>query len=150
MLNINNNSNNSANLKNVDKISNSSDNIKSGILIKNKYLSVINNVISFVNTNNKLPNYVSTFLGTINPENLIYILSKILNFYKTNKKLSNIISVNTWSSIKSTNLSSVITDLNIKNILNSIKKKEVQFKNIHGISNLTTLLSINMKIVMLI
>lgn len=96
-------------LKNVSYPTNPSEKITSGSLTKSQYLSLNNKIITYINTYGKLPNYVTTSLGTIRYENLVYTYSKILSFYKTNNRLPNYVSVSSWTSIKSSGEGAVST-----------------------------------------
>ncbi|NYB27785.1 MAG: hypothetical protein HVN34_10785 [Methanobacteriaceae archaeon] len=100
--NINKNSNKAVTVKTVAKAPKPVEKVKTGTLSKKEYISVANKINTFINTNGRLPNFVSTSLGTMRPENVIYSYSKVLDFYKTNKRLPNYVSVKPWSTISKT------------------------------------------------
>lgn len=60
---------------------------KSGSISKTKYLSYVNSLVSFINSNGRVPNFQTTSLGKIPYQRLIYIYSKIMNYYNLNQKL---------------------------------------------------------------
>jgi hypothetical protein len=55
------------------------------------------NITAFIAANGRLPNYVSTSLGNMKYQSLIYMYSDIMNFYKTYDRLPNYVSVNSWT-----------------------------------------------------
>ncbi|MDI9624540.1 MAG: transglutaminase family protein [Methanothermobacter sp.] len=80
-----------------------------GILTKPNYIKLASSVTNFIKTNGKLPNYATTVIGRINPENIAYAMSRILAFYNDYKILPNYVTVkyiqpkNSGSSGSSTN-----------------------------------------------
>ncbi|MCE5213123.1 MAG: hypothetical protein LLF83_00175, partial [Methanobacterium sp.] len=88
-------------LKSVTAAPSPSESVKSGTLTKTEYLSIANKITTYISTYGRLPNYVTTSLGTMRYENLIYTLSKVLNYYDTNNSLPSSVSVKSWSSITS-------------------------------------------------
>ncbi len=66
----------------------------SGNISKSEYLSIAQSLISFINANGRTPNYVTTSLGKINFNHVVYLFSKVMNFYKTNNRLPNYVSIN--------------------------------------------------------
>ncbi|MGZ7047651.1 MAG: pseudomurein-binding repeat-containing protein, partial [Methanobacterium sp.] len=65
----------------------------SGSITKSGYIDAANRINSFINTYGQAPNYVTTTLGKVPYESLVYMYSKILNFYKTNNYLPNYVTM---------------------------------------------------------
>lgn len=98
VLNINSGQNNSLNIKNVSEPTNPTESVKSGSIQKTEYLQIAQKLIAFTDSNGRLPNYVSSSLGKIRYESLVYMYSKIINFQDTNNRLPSTVSVTTWTS----------------------------------------------------
>ncbi|OEC86303.1 Ig-like domain-containing protein, partial [Methanobacterium sp. A39] len=64
-----------------------------GNIVLTEYLSIAQNIRNYINSNNCAPNYMTSSLGNIQYESLVYIYSKILNYYKTNGNLPNYVLV---------------------------------------------------------
>ena len=94
--NISNNNKSLIALKNVSKATSPSETTTGGTLTKAQYLAVANSLITYVNTNGKLPNYVNTAIGTIKYSSLEYMFSKIVSYYGDNKALPSTVSVKSW------------------------------------------------------
>lgn len=136
--NINKNSKKAVTVKTVSKASNPSENVKSGTLTKKEYLSLANKITTFVNTNGRLPNYVSTSLGNMRYENLIYTYSKVLAFQKTNNRLPNTVSVKAWKTTSKTS-SGEGAPSTLQDKINAIGYQEAKYKRAQGNSNPTTM-----------
>ena len=91
--NINKGSTSPVTLKSVSNPSSTSENVTSGTITKTEYLSLASQITTFINTNGRLPNYVTTSLGSMSYKNLIYTYSKIMSFYKTYNRLPNTVSI---------------------------------------------------------
>lgn len=87
--------------KSVAAPTNPSESLNSGSLTKTEYLSIASRINTFINTNGRLPNYLTTSLGKMRCENLIYSYAKIMEYYKNNNKLPNTIAIKSWASITS-------------------------------------------------
>jgi hypothetical protein len=98
VLNINKSKTTPVTLRNVSNPSNPSESLSSGTLTKTEYLSIANKINKFINSYGRVPNYVSTSLGTMKYETMVYSYAKILAFYKTNKRLPNTVSVKPFNS----------------------------------------------------
>ncbi len=85
-------------LKNVSKASNPTENLTSGTFTKSQYLAIASTINAFITANGRLPNYVTTSLGTMKYQSLVYMYSKIMNYYNINKVLPNTVSVKSWYS----------------------------------------------------
>lgn len=64
-----------------------------GQLIKTDYLDACKRLISWNTKNKKTPNYVTTPIGNLSPENLVDMLSRAVKFYSDTKALPNYINV---------------------------------------------------------
>ena len=82
--------------KNVSKATSPSETTKGGTLTKAQYLTIANQINSFVNANSRLPNYVNTAVGTMKYSSLEYMFSKVMAYYGLNKVLPNTVSVKSW------------------------------------------------------
>ena len=74
-------------LKSVNSPSMSTGDAVNGTINKAGYLTIAQNIKSFIDSNGIAPNYAVSSLGKIQYESAIYMYSKILNFYRTNKYL---------------------------------------------------------------
>ena len=83
-------------LKNVSKAPSPSENLTSGTIYKSEYLTIASTINSFIKANGRAPNYVTTSLGKMEYQSLIYMYSKIMNYYNVNKVLPNTVSVKSW------------------------------------------------------
>jgi hypothetical protein len=99
LLNINNGLSTSVTLKTVTSPANSSETVKSGDIYKSEYLSIAQSILKNITSTGNAPSYVTTSLGKMNFQNLVYTFSKILNFQKTNLRLPSYVSVTSWTSI---------------------------------------------------
>lgn len=81
-------------IKTVTSPPNPIEQLKSGTIAKSEYLNLAKTIKNFVDTNGRLPNYVTTSLGKMRYDSLVYMFSKIMNFYKTNGRLPTTVSVN--------------------------------------------------------
>lgn len=66
---------------------------KSGSISKTAYLKYVNLLISFINTNGRVPNFQTTSLGKIPFINLVYMYSEIMDYYNINFKLPSYIKI---------------------------------------------------------
>ncbi len=80
-------------LENTDNPQNSTGSFKKGDINKATYLDIANRINTFVDSNDIAPNYVTTSLGNVQFEQLVYMFSKILTFHKTNSRLPNYVSM---------------------------------------------------------
>ena len=102
-----------------------SENATNGNLNSTEYLNIANNVNSFMDSNGKAPNYITSSLGNIRYESLVYMFSQILNSYNnTNGTLPDYITINTWSIIS--NASTVFLDMNQINTASETVKSYVE------------------------
>ena len=80
-----------------------SETMTSGIINSTEYKDITKRVNSFMNSNGRAPNYVSSSLGNIRYESIIYICSEILDSYNTNEVLPYSIIADPWSVVSNTN-----------------------------------------------
>ena len=64
-----------------------------GNLTKSQYITIANNVKSFISSNGRAPNYASSPLGNIRYESLVYFYAKIMRYYKINGQLPSTMNV---------------------------------------------------------
>ncbi len=62
---------------------------KTGTISKTEYMDIAKRINTFIDSENKAPNYASSSLGKVNYESLVYMLAKVFNFYNTNNILPN-------------------------------------------------------------
>jgi len=101
VININSGTTKSVTLKNVKNASNATETLKTGTLSKTQYISLAKTINTYINTNGKAPSSVTTSLGKIKFQNLVYTFSKILNFKVENGRLPNSVSVKPWNVLTS-------------------------------------------------
>lgn len=80
------------------------ENIESGTIQKTEYIQLIENLISFTNTNSRLPNYLSTKLGKMRYESSLYLLLKVNSFYNINGRLPGYVSLTPWTGTTTTSM----------------------------------------------
>lgn len=77
---------------------NPTESVKSGNIQKSEYLKLAKNILNFMNSNGRAPNYASSSLGTIRYESLVYAFSRVVAFHDDNSRLPNYVSVKSWTS----------------------------------------------------
>lgn len=80
-------------LKTVNPATSPSGTIKSGLIYKAEFITLAQTIITYISTNNKAPDYISSSLGNLSFSKAVYMYSKIMNFYKTNNRLPNYVSM---------------------------------------------------------
>jgi glutamine amidotransferase-like uncharacterized protein len=80
-------------LKSVNPPNNESGTIKSGNIQKSEFLTMAQTIKSFIDSNGRAPNYVTTSLGNMKFTSVVYMFSKIMNYYKTYNRLPNYVSM---------------------------------------------------------
>ena len=98
--NINKKSTTNIKIKYMDKAPTPVTKALTGKITKDEITKITNNILNFMNTNLRAPNYVSSSLGNIPYCEVIHMYSKILNFYKTEKRLCNYVTLEKMSSFK--------------------------------------------------
>lgn len=83
-------------LRNVSNPTNPTETFKGGTITKSNYLTIASSINSYIAKYGKAPSYVTTSLGTIKYQSLVYMYSKVLNYYKSNNKLPSSVTVGSW------------------------------------------------------
>ena len=96
VVNLNSGKTSSITIKTISTAASPTQSVKSGALTKTEYVKIAGSLKSFINNYGRLPNYVSSSLGKIRYESLIYSYSKVVLFYATNKRLPNTVTVSPW------------------------------------------------------
>jgi transglutaminase-like putative cysteine protease len=104
LLEINSGTTTPITLKTVNSANTPSESIKSGTITKAGYLDIAKRVNAFINANGRLPNYVTSSLGKLRPESLIYMFSRVLSFQETNHRLPSYVSVTPWTTAATTDM----------------------------------------------
>ena len=86
-------------LKSVNASSEPRENITEGNITKTDYVDIAKRLKAYIDSNGKIPNYVTTPFGDMKFESLVYMFSKILNYYNTNNALPNYVSMKSWSEV---------------------------------------------------
>lgn len=61
---------------------------------KSNSVKVAKNIVSFIKSNKRAPNFVTTSLGTMKFKSAVYYMARSVTFYKSNKRLPNYVTVN--------------------------------------------------------
>lgn len=72
---------------------------KSGDIYKAEYLKIANDILNFMNKNNRAPNFAESKLGNIGYQSLIYKYSCVVAFHMSNNRLPNFVTVKSWQSL---------------------------------------------------
>lgn len=80
-------------LKNVNAATSPSGSIKSGNIYRSEFVTIAQNILSYISGNNRAPDYLGTSLGNLSFDKAVYMYSKIMNFYKSNNRLPNYVSI---------------------------------------------------------
>lgn len=92
-INMNTNNLNSITAKTVNGAPNPSGTIKSGNIVKANYISYAKSIQTFINTNGRAPNFISTTLGKMQFKYMVYMYSKVVNFYVSKNRLPNYVAI---------------------------------------------------------
>jgi len=103
-------------LKSVLSPTGSTENMKNGTIYKSEFVDMANRIKSFMDSGGVAPNYISTSLGKIRYESMIYLSSRVMNYYGTNGKLPNYASMKPWTTSSTT---PVVTDPTVPDSLNT-------------------------------
>ena len=98
----------------------SGDSISSAQLTDDKFLIVAKNVVSYITTNKRAPNYASSAVGKIIYSELVDSFSRILAFYGTDNRLPSYVTISTSSSSSSSAVTASGSGLNEKNTISSL------------------------------
>lgn len=96
-ININNRNTGSITQYSFQNPLSSVESLKNGNIYKSEYVNVANQIKSSMATNGTAPSYISTSLGKVRYESLVYMYSRIVNYYGQNKVLPNYASVSPWA-----------------------------------------------------
>ena len=80
-------------LKTVSNTSTVKETVTSGKLTRSEYISLAKRINSYITTNGKIPSSMSTSIGTMKYQSIVYMYSKVLAYYDTNKVLPSTVSV---------------------------------------------------------
>jgi len=83
-------------LKNVSSPNSPSETFNGGTISKATYLSMASSVNSYISKYGKVPNYVTTSIGALKYQSMVYMFSKVMTYYNSNKKLPNSVSMKSW------------------------------------------------------
>jgi transglutaminase-like putative cysteine protease len=97
LLNINNGLSTTVTLNTVISPQSTAESITSGNLYKSEYISIAESIQSTIKSTGTAPGYVSSSLGKISYESLIYTFTKILSYQKINNRLPNYVAISAWS-----------------------------------------------------
>lgn len=103
VANINGKLNSTVVLQNYNAAPNPSETIIGGIISSKDYLSLANNIISFMDTNGRAPNFQTVTMGNIRFNSLVFMFSQILAYEKTEEILPQSITVDKWSVVSNVN-----------------------------------------------
>ena len=82
-----------------------------GNIMLSEYVNNAKNILKFIETNGRAPNYSITSLGNLNYEYLVFSYAKILDFYKVNNRLPNYAIIQTSDMNLSNQQSSIPAEL---------------------------------------
>ena len=77
----------------VNTPSSSTNSYKTGKVLKSEFLSVAKTIKNYIAKNGKPPSYLTTSLGKMNCNSMVYMFSKVMGFYNTNNRLPNYVSM---------------------------------------------------------
>jgi len=72
---------------------------KSGDIYKAEYLKIANDIVNFMNMNNRAPNFAESKLGKIGYQSLIYKYSCVVAFHMSHNRLPNFVTIKSWQSL---------------------------------------------------
>jgi len=107
------------------------ENIKTSIFDEDFYMSLSNNISTYILTNGKVPSYMVTNLGNISYQSLIYTFSSILSYYFYTSSFPDTFYFNNWSIVSNNNTKFV----SIEDILNASKVVSDYIEKFHNLPN---------------
>ena len=120
-INLNTNITTSLPLGNYTSALNPSETISTtGNLTKTDYLSLANSVKSYMGSNGRAPDYITTSLGNMGYESLVYTFAQVLRSYQVAKALPNFIRILPWSVVANNNTTFITMD-KIKNAADTVQ-----------------------------
>lgn len=96
-ININNGNMGSISQYNFQNPSGSAENLMTGNIYKSEYISLANQIKSNMESNGNAPASISTSLGQIRYESLVYMYSRIVNYCGQNNRMPNYVSLGAWT-----------------------------------------------------
>ena len=120
-INLNTNITTSIPIENCTSPLNPSETITTtGNLTKTDYINLANSVKSYIDSNGRAPDYITTSLGNMGYKSLIYTFAQILKSYQVAKKLPNFIRIVPWTVISNNN--TIFIDMHgIKNAADTVQ-----------------------------
>ncbi len=97
IININNGTNSSIELGNATVVVSSENLNKSGSLNKTAYLNLANTIKTYMDNNVNAPTYISTSLGNIGYESLVFAFAQILSSHQSLNSLPDFVTIYPWS-----------------------------------------------------
>ena len=116
IINLKNNNKNDIEVKNVNSPTKPQAAANLGELYD--YLSVAQNIVNICNSNGTMPNSVSSKVGTIGFNGLVYATARVVAFYEDYSIMPNYVSIKTYTTSTSSSLNSKNT---IKDLTNYLK-----------------------------
>jgi hypothetical protein len=96
ILNINSGLNTTVSIETVSNPSSATETLKNGTIYKTEYINLANSIKTYIDTNKKAPDYISSSLGNMKFESMIYTFCKLTNYQASYNKLPNYVSVTPW------------------------------------------------------
>jgi parallel beta-helix repeat protein len=90
-------------LQNYNTASSPSETVTGGILNSTDYINLANNIIAYMDSNGRAPDYQSISLGNIRYESLVYMYSLIMDYYGNKTQLPSNVTVTPWSVVSNAN-----------------------------------------------
>jgi len=84
-------------LQNIKQLTTSTETITPGTLTKTEYLNLAQNILTYINTNGQAPSTITSTLGNVKFESLLYLYCRVLNNYKDNGILPQLVTVRSWA-----------------------------------------------------
>jgi glutamine amidotransferase-like uncharacterized protein len=97
-VNLNSGSTAPITIENIEAPVSPSGSIKAGSVYRSEFVSMAQSLLSYVSVNGKAPNYLTSSLGNMSFENVLYMYCKILNYYQSNARLPNYVTMTASSS----------------------------------------------------
>ena len=141
IINLNSNNKNDISVKTVNNPTNPKAASNLGNL--NDYLSVAKSIVNTCNSKGTMPDSVSSKVGTIGYNGLVYAIARVVAFYDDYSILPNYVTIKTYETSSSSSLNSKNTITNLKPYLASSKNCQVGNSRIKSVvdsltSGLTT------------
>lgn len=95
--NINSGSKSSITIKTVNMPTSSVEKLTKGNIKKTEYVTLSKTLKKYIDTNGKVPNYLTTSQGKMKLESAVYMYSRMMAFYKTNNRLPSYVAVSSWT-----------------------------------------------------